>query len=80
MSSAMSTVWYTLIFNSDVCDFWKETWLIIHVELIFVVCYIQLSGSYAVEAYILIFHRWNMSLTILSSIVLIICHHSITCK
>lgn len=46
--SAVSAIWYALIFNSNVRDFWKKTRLITHVELIFVVCYIQLGGSYAI--------------------------------
>ena len=80
MSTAMSAIWYALIFNSNVRDFRKKPWLITRVELVFVVCYVQICGAYSVYSNILIFHRWNMSLSILSTIICIICQSSISSK
>ena len=74
------TIWYTLIFYSNICYFGKETRLIIHGELIFVVCYIQLGRPHSVQSNILIFHRWNMSLTILSTVISIALQSSISSK
>lgn len=46
--STMSTVWYTLIFNPNIRDFWKEARLIVRIELVLVVCYIELGRSHAI--------------------------------
>jgi hypothetical protein len=46
--STVSTVRYTLVFDSDVCYFWEKPWLVIHINLVLVVYYIQLGGSNSV--------------------------------
>lgn len=38
----VSTVGYTLVFYTDIGYFWKKAWLVIHINLVLVVYYIQL--------------------------------------
>lgn len=81
MAPAVRAIWYALIFNSNVRDFWEKAWLGICVELVLVVCDVQGCRPYTVQSNILIFHRWNMLwLSILSSIICITCKTSVSSK